>query len=374
MVTVKEVKTRREQKEFLEFPLKLYKGCPYYSPALYLDEKRIFKKDYFYYETSEAVYFNAYRDGKMVGRIGGILQRSANEKWNQKRVRFTRFDLIDDLEVCQALLKAVEDWAKEKGMDTVFGPMGFSDMEPEGLLISGFDEPTTFSENYNYPYYQTLLEKCGYGKDVDWLAHQIRLKNKGENERIQRLSTSLMKRYNLHYAKTKNTNELLKKYGRQFFDLVEESYRDLYQTVPFTDSQIDDMISSFRLILRSEYITLVCDENDRVVTFMLMFPFIAPILNKTGGKLRPWILPKLLHTMAHPKVMELGLIGVRDDYKNTGIAWIPTLSLFDALESGKIDYCETNLTLETNLEILNMFAHMDCRDHRRVRTFIKNID
>lgn len=373
MIEIVEVKTKKQQKEFLDFPIKLYKGCPYYSPALYIGEKAIFKKDYFYYKTCEAVYFNCYKDGKMAGRISGILQKEANKKWKQKAVRFARFDLIDDLEVAKALLGAVENWAKEKGMEEIIGPLGFSDIEKEGLLIEGFEEPTTFSENYNYPYYQTLLAQCGYGKDVDWIAHQAFLPEDFDVDKTERVINKLMARMKLRYCQEKSVGKILDKYGQAFFDIVEESYKDLYQTVPFTPEQIKDTIDSFRLILKPDCIGLILDEKDEVVAFGVMFPMVAPILNKYGGHLYPWALPKLIHALNHPSVMEFGLIGVRDAYKNTGISWCPMIPLLKRMKSGEIKYCETNLNLEDNTAILNMLGRLKLRDHRRVRSFIKKI-
>ncbi|MCR5741810.1 MAG: hypothetical protein K6G38_05085 [Gammaproteobacteria bacterium] len=374
MISVREVKTKKERREFLNFPLKLYKGCPYYSPNLYISEKDIFKKNYFYYETCEAIYFNAYKDNKIVGRIGGIINRAANEKWNQKRVRFTRLDLIDDIEVARALLKAVEDWAKLKGMNEVFGPMGFSDMEKEGLLVEGFEEPTTFSENYNYEYYKTLLEELGYKKEIDWIAHQIRDSKDLDLDKIKKYVYRSFEKNNLRFCTETNTNKILDKYGKSFFDIVEESYGDLYQTAPFTESQVNEMIKSFRLILDKHYISLIIDENDEVAAFGLAFPFVADILNESGGKLFPWKLPKLIYRMKHSKIMELGLIGVRKKYLKTGLAWAAFISTIERLRSGELEYCETNLTLETNLAIINMFSHFNVRDHRRVRTYIKNVE
>ena len=168
MVEIVEARTKKQQREFIEFPLGLYKDSPYFVPPLYGDEKKMFRPDYMYYDQSEAVYYLAYRDGRVVGRISGILQRASNEKQNEKRVRFTRFDSIDDQEVADALFAAVEKWALERGMDTVCGPLGFSDLEREGLLIDGFDQMSTFEEQYNYEYYPRLIEACGYGKEVDW--------------------------------------------------------------------------------------------------------------------------------------------------------------------------------------------------------------
>ena len=196
MVVVKEVKTWKEQNEFVDFPLNLYKGNPYFVPPLYGDEKDIFKKDYLYLDQAEAIYFNAYKDNKIVGRISGIIQKAANKKYDQKRVRFTRFDSIDDQEVANALFKAVEDWAKAKGMDTIVGPLGFSDLDREGLLIEGFEELSTFEEQYNYPYYQTLIENYGFEKEVDWFERKLYLP-KEENTRLERLSNVIMKRFKL---------------------------------------------------------------------------------------------------------------------------------------------------------------------------------
>jgi len=373
MVEVKKVKTKKEQREFLNFPLKLYKGCPYYSPPLYMDEKNLFNPNYSYYKTCEAIYFNAYIDGKMVGRIGGILQKSANEKWNQKRVRFTRFDLINDLEVAKALIKSVEDWARSKGMEEVFGPMGFSDMEREGMLVDGFDELTTFNENYNYDYYKDLLEQLGYVKEVDWVCHKVSDNLDFDISKAERIVDKAMEKYNFRICDEKKTNDILKKYGRSFFDIVEESYNDLYQTVPFTEEQINDMIKSFRLILSKQYIELMVDENDEVVAFGLTFPMISDILVKTGGKLYPHILPQLLYRLKHSKVVEFGLIGVRKKYLKTGVSFFPLIIAAKALRSGRVKYFETNLNLEDNLNIINMFHHFTVVRHRRVRTYIKNI-
>ena len=191
MVEIKEVNNKREIRRFLNFPLKMYKGNKYYVPPLYMDEKKMFRSDYMYYDQSESKFWNAYRNGKMVGRIQAILQKASNEKWNQKRVRFTRFDSIDDQEVANALLKVVEDYAKEKGMNEVVGPLGFSDLEREGLLIEGFDYLNTFEEQFNFPYYQKLLENYGFTKDVDWIENRV-LPDKEKAAKIYKISNKLL--------------------------------------------------------------------------------------------------------------------------------------------------------------------------------------
>ena len=209
MIEVREVKSKKEQKDFLNFPLKLYKNNPYFVPPLYGDEKKIFRKDYVYLDQSEAVYYNAYLDGKMVGRISGIIQHASNKKENTKRVRFTRFDSIDNQEVANALFSKVEKWAKEKGMDTVVGPLGFSDLEREGLLIEGFDYLSTYEEQYNYPYYQKLIENCGYSKDVDWLETRL-FYPKNVNQKLYDVSAMMLKKYGLRVSRTKTTKRIFR--------------------------------------------------------------------------------------------------------------------------------------------------------------------
>ena len=238
MVDIVEVKTKKQQREFLDFPLDMYKDNPYFVPPLYGDEKKIFSKNYVYNDTCEHVYFNAYRDGKMVGRISGILQKSSNEIRNEKRVRFTRFDSIDDQEVASALFKAVEDWARSKGMDTVCGPLGFSDLEREGLLIEGFDQLSTFEEQYNAEYYGRLIENCGYAKEVDWLESKI-YRPVEPDESFAKMSDFIMKRYNLRFGEAKNVNDFINRYGDDFFKLLDEGYSHLYGTVPFTKGMKD---------------------------------------------------------------------------------------------------------------------------------------
>ncbi len=248
MIEIRKVKTKKEQRDFVNFPLKLYKNCEFFAPPLYVDEMKMFKKNYVYYDQSISVFFNAYENGKIVGRIQGILQKASNEKWGQKRVRFTRFDSIDNQEVANKLFEAIEDWAKENNMTEIVGPLGFSDLEREGLLIEGFDELSTFEEQYNYDYYQKLIENLGYQKEVDWVERKLYYPDEVD-ERLLRISDTILKKYNLKLAKTKNTREFIKKYGDQFFEILDETYDKIYGTVPFTANMKKMMISNFKLII-----------------------------------------------------------------------------------------------------------------------------
>lgn len=373
MVEVREVKTRKQQKEFLDFPLKLYKGNPYFVPPLYGDEKSIFSSDYMYYDQAEAVYFNAYRDGVIVGRIAGILQKASNLKWGQNRIRFNRFDAIDDQEVASALFAAVENWAKSKNVDEVVGPLGFSDLEREGLLIEGFDQLCTFEEQYNYDYYQRLIENCGYGKDVDWVERKVKIPEGGIDERISRVSYELMSKYNLKFVNVGSTGELLKKYVDQIFSLWDESYDNIYGTVPFTDKVKKSMLAQFKLVIDNRFISLIVDENDRIVAFGVVFPSMSKAVQKSGGKLTPACLCRLLHDISKPKIVDMALIGVTEEYRNKGIA-LALVSVFaERLQKYGIEYAETNLMLEHNCPIQNLWKHFDTTLHKRRRCFIKKL-
>lgn len=373
MIEVRQAFSKKEQKEFLQFPLKLYKDCPYFVPPLYLDEKQIFDKDYMYYDQSEAVYFNAYKDGVMVGRISGILQYAANAKWGQNQVRFTRFDCCDDQEAANALFAAVENWAKRKNVQEIVGPLGFSDLEREGLLIEGFDQLSTFEEQYNYDYYQRLIENCGYRKDVDWIERKIRVPSDGLDPKICQVTDDLLHRYKLHYGAAKNTNDFVKKYAAQIFSIWDEAYDKIYGTVPFTDKVRKQMLINFKLLIDMRYICVILDDDDNLVAFGFCFPSISKALQKSGGKLTPPTLKKLLAAIKRPKAVDLAIIGVIEKYKNTGVAYGLVKVFCERMIKYNIEYAETNLMLEHNCPIQNLWKRFESEQHKRRRCFIKEI-
>ena len=373
MLEITKVVSRKDIKEFIEFPLRLYKGCEYFVPPLYGDEKKLLRaggKP----ENSESVFYLAKRDGKTVGRIQGILQNQYNLLHNERRVRFTRFDSVNDPEVSRALFGAVESWAKERGMDTVCGPLGYSDLDREGLLIEGFDEPETFEEQYNYEYYGALVEDSGYEKEVDWLEFELRAP-KQRNEMLRRVAERALELNKLHIAPTANISKkaYIKKYGDSFFDCLDECYSKLYGTVPVTPEERKNLISQFILIVNIELAVFICDENDRVVAFGLCFPSIGDAVKKSGGRLTLPALIKLLRLAKKPKVMDLGLVAVRPEYQGSGINAVLIDGIAEMLCSGKIEKCETNLNLETNSAVIAQWKYFDARRHKKRRAYVKKI-
>lgn len=373
MVVIKEVKTRKEQREFLNFPLELYKSNPYFVPPLYGDEKKIFDPKYVYYDTCEAVYYNAYRDGVMVGRISGILQKASNDKTGEKRVRFTRFDTIDDAEVASALFGAVEDWARAKGMDTICGPLGFSDLEREGLLIEGFDQLATFEEQYNAEYYGKLIEGLGYEKEVDWTESKLTPPKEGIEE-LEKMADFIMKRYKLHFGPAKNTNDFLRRYADDIFDLIDRTYAHLYGTVPLTEGTKKMLLDNFKLVIDVKYVAVILDENDRVICFGICMPSLAKAVQKSGGRLTPAALVRVLRAIKKPNIIDLALVGVDPEYANRGVSAAFSAPLMRMLQQDGVEYAETNLNLETNYAIQNQWKRFDAIQHKRRRSYVKKLN
>ena len=372
MVTVREVKTKKDIKEFIEFPLRLYKGVDSFVPPLYSDERALLlaggKPD-----IADSVFFIAERDKKTVGRIQGICQKQYNELHGEKRVRFTRFDSIDDAEVSGALFSAFEDWGRSLGMEIACGPLGYSDLDREGLLIEGFSEDSTFEEQYNYDYYQKLIENEGYEKEVDWLEFELRAPEK-KNEMLERVAKRALELNKLHIASTNMSKRAyLDKYADSFFDCLDECYSKLYGTAPITEEERKSLIDQFILIINIEFAVFICDENDRVVAFGLCFPGIGEAVKKSGGRLTIPALIKLLHVAHHPKTVDLGLVAVRPEYQNAGINAVLVNGIVDMLSSGRVEKCETNLNLETNTAVIAQWKYCTARQHKRRRAFIKNI-
>ena len=372
MIRIEEVKTKKQQKEFLNFPLGLYKDNPYFVPPLYGDEKKIFRSDYVYCDTCDSVFFLAYEEGKVVGRIQGIIQRAANEKNSEKRCRFTRFDAIDNREVSKALFAALENWAMEKGMDTMCGPLGYSDLEREGLLVEGFDRLSTFEEQYNAEYYQHHIEALGYEKEVDWLESML-YAPKEDDGTLKKMADFIMQRYHLHFGPAKNVNDFLNKYVDGFFELLDVGYDKLYGTVPFTDGMKQMMVANFKLIIDLKYVAVILDENDKLVCLGLCFPSIAKAVQKSGGRLTPGAIVRLLKAIKKPSVLDLGLIAVSPEYLNKGVSAVIASELVRMLKEDGIEYAETNLNLEDNYSIRNMWKRFDEVNHKCRRSYVKTL-
>ena len=356
----------------MEFPLKLYKGCEFFVPPLYADELKLVRAGG-NPEIAESVFFLAERDGKVVGRIQGIMQKQFNELHSAKRIRFTRFDSINDTEVSRALFSALEAWGASLGMTELCGPLGYSDLDREGLLIEGFEEDSTFEEQYNYEYYGALCEDAGLEKEVDWLEFELTAPEK-KNPMLGRVAERTLELNKLHVASTDmSKREYINKYKDGFFYCLEECYKHLYGVVPFTEKMKNELVEQFILIVKKEFLLFICDENDRVVAFGLGFPGMGGAIKKSGGRLTPSALIKLMKILKKPKTIDLGLIAVLPEYQNAGLNAVLINLLLEMLEDGKAERYETNLNLETNTAVMAQWKYFSARQHKRRRSYLKTI-
>lgn len=371
MIRIEEVKSRAQRKAFVELPLRMYKGNEFFVPPLYGDEMKMFTDKNVYFRTCQSAFFLAYKDDKLVGRIQGIIQKQYNELHSQRRVRFSRFDSIDDQDVANALFDAVASWAKALGMDTLCGPLGYSDLEREGLLIEGFDQLSTFEEQYNFDYYGRLCDGYGLKKEVDWLEYRLFSPEK-RNPMVAKLAKKSLDLERLHLAgPEKSRKAFINKYREGIFRCLDECYKNLYGVVPFTREMEDQMVSQFLLLVDQRYVIVVLDESEKVVAFGLGFPAIGQAVQKSGGRLTLPTIIKILKTVKKPRSLDLGLIAVLPEYQAKAVNAVMMEGLLDMLE--KVEYCETNLNLEDNYQVQAQWKHFNAVRHKRRRSYVKTL-
>ncbi len=375
MIEVLEVKNRKQRKQFLEFPLDLYKGNLCFIPPLYMDEKKIFRKDYVYNSSCDSIFFLALKDGAVAGRIQGIIQKDANKKNGEKRCRFTRFDAIDDPEVSRALFSAVEQWAKAQGMDTMCGPLGYSDLEKEGLLVDGFDVPATFESPYNGPWYQHHIEALGYEKEVEYNGSFLYgVESEETLQEMESLVDFIFKRYKLHFGTAKNGSDFLKKYADGIFDLLDKSYEGLYGTVPFTEGMRKLMVDNFGLVISPKWTAVILDENEKPVCFGISIPSLAPAFAGTRGHITPGLAWRFLRCLRTPESIDMCLIGADPEYLNRGISAALSVAIMKMFkEHPEIKYADTLLNLEDNWAIQNQWKRFRRDIVKRYRCYAKKI-
>lgn len=370
-ITIREVQTRKDLRRFINFPFSLYKNNKYWIPPLLLDEwHTLDPKKNPAFEHCRVKYLLAEKNGRLAGRIAGIINDKHIEKWGQKYCRFGWFDFIDDIEVSGALLQAVEAWARENGLSAVHGPLGFTDMDPEGMLIEGFEELGTMATLYNHPYYPRHMEKLGYVKDEDWLEFEVKVPQ-GIPERVQRLQELVLKRSKLKIVETKKKN--MKPYARKMFDLINEAYADLYGFVSLTAKQIDVYINQYFGFIHPDYVRFIVDAEDNLIAFGIAMPSLSRALQCSRGRLFPFGFIPLLAALRNPKYIDFLLVAVRPDYQARGITAILMNEMTkNALKNGVVS-AETNPELETNAQVHAIWKPYDARRHKRRRCYIKTL-
>ena len=375
MVEIRQLNpTRSNLKKFVEFQIDLYKGNPYFVPPLVSDEiATLDSKVNPAFDHCESAYFMAYRDGKAVGRIAAMINKQVNEKENSRQARFGFVDFIDDAEVSKALFDAAEKWAKEKGMDNIVGPLGFTDLDNEGMLINGFEELSTMATIYNYPYYPTHVERLGYEKEVDWHEFLIEIPEQIPDKH-KRIAEIVKKKFNLRVVKFTSRKALKEQYGQALFELINEAYDNLYGYSRLTKRQIDYYIKIYLGMLNLDLVTLIVDGEDQLVGVGISIQSMSRALQKSKGKMFPfgwWHLLKGLK--GKNDRVDLLLVAVKPQYMGKGVNALLFTDLIPAYNKYGFKWAESNPELESNAAVQNQWEAFPYRQHRNRRAFIKRI-
>lgn len=374
-VTIKQISTsKKDLKKFTQYQIDLYKNNPYFVPPLISDDLGTLspaKNPAF--EFCDAVYYMAYKDGKPVGRIAGIINRQVNEKHGRATARFGFIDFIDDEEVSAALIGAVEDWARKKGMNKIIGPMGFTDMDHEGMLIGGFEELGTMATIYNYPYYPRHLEKLGYQKEADWIEFLMEVPEKIP-DKYDRIANIVKQKYGLKVKKYSSPKKAKAEIGRPLFHLINETYDGLYEYSTLTESQIDYYIDIYLGLINFDLLTAIADKDDNLVGIGISMPSLSRALQKSKGKLLPLGWFHLLRALkCKTDRVDLLLVAVKPEYQNKGVNALLFQDLIPYYIKYGFKYAESNLELETNNKVQGQWDYFSHRQHRRRRAYYKNL-
>ncbi len=375
MVEIRQINpTRSNLKKFVEFQIKLYEGNPYFIPPLVSDEiATLDSKVNPAFDHCESAYFMAYRDGKPVGRIAAMINKQVNEKENSRQARFGFVDFIDDAEVSKALFDKAEQWAKEKGMDNIVGPLGFTDLDNEGMLINGFEELGTMATIYNYPYYPQHIERLGYEKEVDWHEFLIEIPEQIPDKH-KRIAEIVKKKFNLRVVKFTSRKALKEQYGQALFELINEAYDNLYGYSRLTKRQIDYYIKIYLGMLNLDLVTLIVDGDDQLVGVGISIQSMSRALQKSKGKMFPfgwWHLLKGLK--GKNDRVDLLLVAVKPQYMGKGVNALLFTDLIPAYNKYGFKWAESNPELESNAAVQNQWEAFTYRQHRNRRAFIKKL-
>ena len=372
-IIIKKVSSKKELKTFIRFNYELYKGNPYSVPDLYDDMLNTFHpKKNAAFGFCEADYFLAYKDDKVVGRVAAIINHRANETWNKKEVRFGWIDFIDDLEVSKSLLDTVARWGKERGMNMIVGPLGFTDMDAEGMLIEGYDQLSTMSTIYNFPYYPRHMEQLGFEKEADWVEFKLTVPDKLP-EKFVRISEIILQKYKLKIKKVTRKEIKTQNYGQKIFDLINEAYAPLYGYSKMTQGQINQYIKMYLPLIDLRMVSLVEDENGELIAAGISMPSLSEALQKAKGKMLPWGWYYLLKALfiKKPKVLDLLLVGVKPEYQSKGVNALLFYDLVPIYQQMGFQYGESNPELELNKKVQSQWSAFESIQHKKRRAYKK---
>ena len=371
-IEIRKIDTKCGLKKFVKWGIDLYKGNECFVPPLVMDDvNTLDPHNNPAFDFCESIYFMAYDDGKPVGRIAGIINNVVNEKTGKKTLRFGWVDFIDDTRVSEALFRAVEVWGRSKGMEEIVGPLGFSDMDPEGMLVEGFDQEGTMATIYNYPYYPKHLEAMGFEKEADWIEFRMTVPD-GIPERYQRISDIIKRKYELSTPKYTSAKKLVKDYGQEIFQLINEAYSELYGYSPLTPRQINRYISMYIPVLRLDNISLIVDKDKKLIGVGIAMPSMSKALIKCRGRMFPFGWIHLLKALrGQNDVVDLLLVAVKPEYQSKGVNSLLFTDLIPCFIKNGYKFAESNPELELNQKVQSQWGYFETRQHKRRRAYRK---
>ena len=373
-IEIRKIDTKGGLKKFVKWGIDLYKDNDCFVPPLVMDDvNTLDPKNNPAFDFCESIYFMAYDNGKPVGRIAGIINNVVNEKTGKKTLRFGWVDFIDDPRVSEALFRAVEVWGRSKGMEEIVGPLGFSDMDPEGMLVEGFDQEGTMATIYNYPYYPKHLEAMGFEKEADWIEFRMTIPD-GIPERYQRISDIIKRKYELSTPKYTSAKKLVKDYGQEIFQLINEAYSELYGYSPLTPRQINRYISMYIPVLRLDNISLIVDKDKKLIGVGIAMPSMSKALIKCRGRMFPFGWIHLLKALrGQNDVVDLLLVAVKPEYQSKGVNSLLFTDLIPCFIKNGYKFAESNPELELNQKVQSQWGYFETRQHKRRRAFRKSL-
>ena len=374
-VTIRPVTTKKEMKQFICFNYELYKGSPYAVPELYSDVRDTLDPEKnAAFEFCEAQPFIALRNDKVVGRIVAIINHKANSAWNKKAVRFGWVDFIDDAEVTDALFAAVEEWGRERGMNEIHGPLGFTDFDPEGMLVEGFDRIGTMATIYNYPYYPVHMERMGYTKDVDWMEYLLTAPTELP-EKHARITRIVKEKYGLRVVKYTSHSKLARERGTAIFELLNEAYAHLYGYSALSPKQIQQYINSYLPLLDLRLVPIIVDKDDHLIGFGILLPSLAEAFQKARGFMFPfgwWHLIKALKWNS-TQTTEMLLVAVKPEYQGKGAVALIFDDIIPVHNQLGYKWSESNPELESNTKMQAQWDYFERENHKRRRAYKKEL-
>jgi len=375
-IEIKQVTTRRELKRFIRLNYEMYKDNAFAVPDLYEDMLKTFSRDKNpAFEFCEADYFLAYKEGRLAGRVAAIINRRANATWQKQTVRFGWIDFVDDEDVSRALIDTVAAWGRERGMTEMEGPLGFTDMDAEGMLTEGFDQLSTMATIYNYPYYPQHMERLGLTKAMDWIEMKLMVPPQVPDKYV-RIAEIVKQKYNLHVRKLKSVREIKRTgIGQRIFDLINESYAPLFGYSQMTQAQISQYVKEYLPILDLSLVTLIENEQDELVGVGISMASLSTALQRAKGKMFPlgwWHLAKALY-WKKPPIVDLLLVAVKPEYQNKGVNALLFTDLIPQYIRHKFVWAETNPELEVNDKVQSQWQYLENYLHKRRRCYRKDI-